>query len=178
MKPYVDIIRGMDIAPGMVAQYNKRAHEASVSEMAMFAVQGDLLAPSQTISTPDLLGFDLAISSMALHHFPDPEATLSALVSRLEPGGTVAVIDWAPEHGNIPWGKSEHEATHTIHKDARSILLWQSVLPMLGRAGCDLSTAYYAVMGEKSHMPEEGTKVPGGVYTNGFIAFAKKKKTD
>ena len=45
---------------------------------------------------------------------------------------------------------------------------------MLGKAGCDLSTAYYAIMGEKSHMPEDVTKVPGGLHVNGFLAFAKK----
>lgn len=159
----------------MVTQYNKRAHEAGVPQDAMHAHQGDLLAPSAPISTPDLQDFDLAITSMALHHFPDPEAVLTALVSRLRPGGTAAVMDWAPGDDGIPWGKGGHEAGHTIHADARRILAWESVLPMLGRAGCDLATAYYAVVGEKSHMPEEGTKVPGGVYVNGFLAFAKKK---
>lgn len=171
----MDVTRGIDIAPGMVTQYNKRAHEAGVSQDAMHAHQGDLLAPSPSLTTPDLQNFDLAITSMALHHLPDPEAVITALVSRLRPGGTVAVIDWAPGDDNMPWGKGQHEAGHTIHAEARKLLAWGSVLPMLGRAGCDLATAYYAVVGEKSHMPEEGIKVPGGVDVNGFIAFAKKR---
>lgn len=168
--------RGIDIAPGMVTLYNKRARDASVPESEIQGHQGDLLAPTPSISTPDLHGFDLAITSMALHHFSDPEAAVKALVGRLRPGGTVAVIDWASSKSdNMPWENMKHEASHTIHENSREILAWEKVLPMLGRAGCDVSTAYYAIMGDKSHMPEEVTKVPGGVYANGFLAFAKKK---
>ena len=172
----MDVARGVDIAPGMVTLYNKRARDASVPEEVIQGYQGDILAPSPAISTPDLYGFDLAITSMALHHFPDPEAAVKGLVERLQPGGTVAVIDWAPGDGDdMPWGKTDHEASHTVHGSPREILLWENVLPMFGRAGCDLSTAYYAIMGQKSHMPEEATKVPGGVTVNGFLAFARKK---
>lgn len=160
----------------MVTVYNKRARDASVPESEMQGHQGDLLAPTPLISTPDLHDFDLAITSMALHHFPDAEAAVKALVGRLKPGGTVAVIDWAPrKEDSMPWGNGEVEASHTIHEKAGENLAWEKVLPMLGRAGCDVSTAYYAIMGDKSHMPEEVTKVPGGVYVNGFLAFARKK---
>lgn len=174
LKSHVDTIRGIDIAPGMATQYNARALEAGIPSAAMHAHHGDILAPTPTLTTPDLYNFDLAVTSMALHHFPDPEAVLTALVARLKPGGTVAVLDWAPGGDEMPWGKGEHEAARTINTDAGRILEWGSVLPMLGRAGCELSTAYYAVVGEKSHLPEEATKVPGGVDMNGFIAFAKK----
>lgn len=169
--------RGIDIASGMVALYNKRARDASVPESEMQAHQGDLLAPVPSISTPDLHDFDLAITRMALHHLPDPEAAVKALVSRLSPGGTVAVIDWASSSGDkMPWGEGKHEASHTIHEDARANLAWESVLPILRRTGCELSTAYYAIMGEKVHMSQEVSKVPpGGLDVNGFLAFAKKK---
>lgn len=178
MAPYVDVIRGIDLAPGMVTQYNKRALEASITQDTMFAHQGDLVAPTDAISTADLHGFDLAITSMALHHFSDPEGTVSALVSRLKPGGTVAVIDWAPTKGGMPWDKKGgegHEVRHTVSDDASEVLSWESVLPMLGRAGCDLSTAYYVVIGEKAYMPEEAVKIPGGVRLNAFLGFARKK---
>lgn len=88
----------------------------------------------------------------------------------------MAVIDWAPaKDDKMPWGGAgKHEANHTVHVESREMLAWENVLPMLGKAGCDLSTAYYAIMGEKSHMPEDVTKVPGGLHVNGFLAFAKK----
>lgn len=161
----------------MVSEYNKRAATANIAPERMFAHEGDLLSPSAAICTPDLHDFDLAITSMALHHMPDAEAVLSALVGRVRPGGTVAVIDWAPATDDkVPWGDtSKHEASHTVHVESREMLAWENILPMLGRMGCDLSTAYYAVMGEKSHMPEDVTKVPGGLHVNGFLAFARKK---
>ncbi|SPO05101.1 uncharacterized protein DNG_07786 [Cephalotrichum gorgonifer] len=179
MIPYVDVIRGIDIAPGMVTQYNQRVLESEIPEGVMFAHEGDLLAPTDSIATDELHGFDLAITSMALHHFSDPEAAISALVARLKPGGTVAVVDWASGGDKMPWGKGEgaakHDAKHTCHEKSGEFLSWESLLPMLGRAGCDMATAYYAIIGEKSYMPEEATKVPGGVHANGFLAFAKRK---
>ena len=67
------MIRGIDIAPGMVSEYNKRAAAANVSPEKMFAHEGDLVNPSAAISTAELHDLDLAIVSMALHHLPDAE---------------------------------------------------------------------------------------------------------
>lgn len=178
MAPYVDVIRGIDLAPGMVTQYNKRALEAGIPQDTISACQGDLLNPSESVSTPDLHDFDLAITTMALHHFSDPDAALNALVARLKPGGTVAVVDWATARDGPSWterGGCEPVARHTIHEKSSEFLAWESLLPMLGRAGCDLTTAYYVVIGEKSHIPESATKKSGGVYVNAFLAFAKKR---
>lgn len=60
----------------------------------MFAIEGDLYNPTPTLQISDWHNFDLAITSMALHHFHDPVDMLRRLAKRVKPGGTVVVVDW------------------------------------------------------------------------------------
>ncbi|OGV71400.1 MAG: hypothetical protein A3K19_01425 [Lentisphaerae bacterium RIFOXYB12_FULL_65_16] len=55
--------------------------------------------------------FDLVVSSMVLHHIPDPAAVLTALVASLRPGGGVAIADLDHEDGSFhtdPQGVFHH----------------------------------------------------------------------
>lgn len=45
--------------------------------------------------------FDLVVSVLTLHHVPDLDTTLAALVSILEPGGHLAVVDLDEEDGSF-----------------------------------------------------------------------------
>lgn len=60
----------------------------------MSAIEGDLYNPSPALETPEWHDFDTAITSMALHHFPDPVDMLRRLSQRVKPGGTVIIADW------------------------------------------------------------------------------------
>ncbi|PKS10885.1 hypothetical protein jhhlp_002643 [Lomentospora prolificans] len=178
LAPYVDIIRGIDIAPGMVTQYNNRALEAGLPPSTMSAVAGNILEPSPELQTPDMTGFDVAVTCMALHHFEKPEETVRALVDRLSPGGAIAAIDWLPSKGWPPNHDRGHEdgEKHVAHGTInKAVLSPENVLTMLEAAGCDMSTAYYIVVGEKSHIPEDIVKMPDGVMWNMFLALGKKK---
>jgi cyclopropane fatty-acyl-phospholipid synthase-like methyltransferase len=46
-------------------------------------------------------GYDLVASLMAVHHVPDPSATIAQLSSWLLPGGTLALCDLEPEDGSF-----------------------------------------------------------------------------
>lgn len=99
----VPIIRGMDIAPGMVDQYNKFARQEKYSEARMHAVAGNLLDDDESASLPeDYAGFDLIVISLALHHVSDPEAMIAKFAARLAPGGVVVVLDWISSSGIVP----------------------------------------------------------------------------
>lgn len=177
LSPYTDVCVGMDISKNMVAQFNRRVQEAGIESSAMYAVQGDVLDPTYAPSDPGLDNFDAVVTSMALHHFPQPGATVAALVKRLRPGGTLAIIDWAPGKGDGPLGTlkdagEKHEGHGTLNHAELSA---ENVLGMLKDAGCDVATAYYVVIGEKGYIPEEVIKQPGGVHGYMFLAFAKRE---
>ncbi len=46
-------------------------------------------------------GYDLIVSLMALHHVPDPGATIAQLSQWLAPGGSLALCDLEPEDGSF-----------------------------------------------------------------------------
>ncbi|KAI7765861.1 hypothetical protein LZL87_000974 [Fusarium oxysporum] len=79
LAPFMSTVRGMDIASGMVEQYNKMALKAGYTSIKMRAIQGDLidpeLTPSPEINTPGFFDFDV-------------------LSKRLRPGGILLIIDW------------------------------------------------------------------------------------
>jgi len=165
----------------MVTQYNQRAAAANFEPSTMSAVEGDILNPSEALGSPDMANFDAVVTCMALHHFEHPRETVHALVERLRPGGAIAITDWAPtmKGGALDEAVKEHESRkekHAAHGTInKEFLSPENVLGMFEAAGCDMSTAYYIVVGEKSHIPEEIAKVPGGLHPTMFLALAKRK---
>jgi len=159
--------------------YNKKARDAGIEPEKMMAFTGDLVADERMF--PDLHGFDIVVVSMALHHVEDPAKLLSELVRRLKPGGVVVALDWAPSDGGTHGAHGNHDhghahgklsfAAHTIHREDLSP---QTLFAWFRDAGCDLSGAYYVVVGEASHIPENVVNSTGGVWKNLFLAYARK----
>ncbi|CAI4213633.1 unnamed protein product [Parascedosporium putredinis] len=129
---------------------------------------------SWALGSPDMANFDAVVTCMALHHFEHPRETAAA-------GGAIAITDWAPtmKGGALDEAVKEHESRkekHAAHGTInKEFLSPENVLGMFEEAGCDMSTAYYIVVGEKSHIPEEIAKVPGGLHPTMFLALAKRK---
>ncbi|KAI9892416.1 MAG: hypothetical protein M1814_001373 [Vezdaea aestivalis] len=113
--PFATSVVGADLSTGMVEQYNRVANEQGLEPMEMKAVQGDLLStpPSTSLDGSEFHDFDLALCSLAFHHFNDFTLAASRLVERVKKGtGKVLVIEFVPggaeDHGG-------HGAGHTGH---------------------------------------------------------------
>lgn len=88
---------GLDIATAQVTRFNNEATKIlgeHDGKDRMLAVQGDLLAPTPSLTGADWSDFDVAIISMALHHIIDPIALLDKLKQRVRKGGVIVVVDW------------------------------------------------------------------------------------
>ncbi|CZT21196.1 uncharacterized protein RCC_07058 [Ramularia collo-cygni] len=107
LKPHFKLCVGMDVSAGMLAKYKNTASSLGLGTDEMLAVRGDLTAePVETTDPPlpeeKLRNFDLIAICMALHHMEDIQRTITKLVERLRPGGTMLVIDWAQINGATP----------------------------------------------------------------------------
>lgn len=87
LAPYVAQLVGVDISPRMVEVYNTRASTQGLEPHEMRAV-GSLAELQQQ-------RFDLAVCSMAYHHFPSVEQATRDIVEYLKPSGVLAVADIA-----------------------------------------------------------------------------------
>jgi ubiquinone/menaquinone biosynthesis C-methylase UbiE len=93
---------GVDVEPDMVERATANAARAGVSDRAEFQV-GDV----GTLPFPDA-SFDVVISTLSLHHWPDPVTGLAEVHRVLKPGGVARiydVADWlkALEHLHSPF---------------------------------------------------------------------------
>ncbi|CAI6339281.1 unnamed protein product [Periconia digitata] len=133
--PYVTVTRGIDVSPGMVKTFNRRASEASLPTSTIHAVEGDLLDKNEvspeSLSGPEWNDFDLATAGFAFHHFEDVVYAARRLKERLRPGGVLLISDFleggdlkADENGDpIPgsemtWsghGHHHHDHHHGHH---------------------------------------------------------------
>ena len=111
-------LTGVDISEAMVERASRRAAKAGLSERVWFEV-GDVGA------LPFADGeFDGVVSTLSLHHWPDPVRGLAEIHRVLKPGGEARIYDlahwlWRPAQGDdtlaqiaaaSPFGGGEVEA--------------------------------------------------------------------
>ncbi|EXK45927.1 hypothetical protein FOXG_07643 [Fusarium oxysporum f. sp. lycopersici 4287] len=137
LAPFMSTVRGMDIASGMVEQYNKMALKAGYTSTKMRAVQGDLidpeLTPSPETNTPGFFDFDVVAMCMALHHIEDPENMISQLSKRLRPGGILLIIDWVASSA----GSSAQTGNRTLGAISRMGFQENEVKSSFDKAGLE-----------------------------------------
>jgi len=88
--PNVKSIVGVDISQGMVDQYNQRVEKEVIPAHKMKAIRAELKGESSEL---DGAKFDLAICSMAFHHFSSISDHAKIISFFLKPGGSLVVID-------------------------------------------------------------------------------------
>lgn len=86
MSPSLDVV-GVDIEPSMIERATKRAEEAGISGRVHFEV-GDVGAMSFGDGE-----FDLVISTLSMHHWPDPLKGLAEVHRVLKPGSEARIYD-------------------------------------------------------------------------------------
>jgi len=84
--PDVEVI-GVDLAKTMVAHAEGRAWEGLVADRVRF-----LTADAASMPLPDHR-FDVAVSTLSLHHWADPSAVFKEIGRVLRPGGVALVYD-------------------------------------------------------------------------------------
>jgi SAM-dependent methyltransferase len=110
-------LTGIDISDAMVERAARRAGGAGLSERVRFEV-GDIAA----LPLPDR-EFDGVVSTLSLHHWPEPTHGLAEIHRVLKPGGEARIYDlahwlWPPARGGdllaqlvaaSPFGEGEVE---------------------------------------------------------------------
>jgi SAM-dependent methyltransferase len=91
-------VTGVDISDAMVERAARHAAEAGLDERVRFEV-GDVAALPL-----DDQEFDGVVSTLSLHHWPDPTRGLAEIYRVLKPGGEARIYDlahwlWRPAHG-------------------------------------------------------------------------------
>lgn len=152
LAPYVTKVIGLDVSDNMINEFNKNVLEHGLSDR-MTGLKADLLAekvPAE-VSSPEYYDFDLAVVSMSLHHFAEPETAMKRIGERLKKGGVCFIIDFVPEqhHG---FDKEFAEAGKTVSKHGFSREEMQS---MFADAGLKESFGYEVVQ-EPIHFTKEG----------------------
>ncbi|KAH8660143.1 S-adenosyl-L-methionine-dependent methyltransferase [Xylariales sp. PMI_506] len=107
LKPHFGFALGVDVSGGMLAKYKAAMDKLGLGPDQALAVRGDLLADDPKPTEPpvgedQLWNFDLVATSLALHHFENPELAIQRLAARLRPGGVLLILDWTPQDGSTP----------------------------------------------------------------------------
>jgi ubiquinone/menaquinone biosynthesis C-methylase UbiE len=108
-------VEGLDLLPEMVEQARRSAAAAGLADRVVFTV-GDVAA----LPYPDA-SFDLIVSSMSQHHWPDARAGLRELGRVIRPGGRIWIYDFRPAlhradaaaRGAFPAGDVRRETVRT-----------------------------------------------------------------
>ena len=80
-------IVAVDLAPAMIAAGAERARRAGVADRAAF-----VLGDGAALPAPDD-SFDLAVSTLSLHHWTDPGRVFTEIARVLRPGGAAYIYD-------------------------------------------------------------------------------------
>ena len=178
---HADIIRGVDVSDTMVASYNDISRSSGIPPGGMRAVRGNLLdaEAEAPLAGTDFHDADAAFVSMALHHVSDPQLLLARLVQRLAPGGLLVIMDWLVGDADAarafhPHNHHKPDATDAHHTISRGGFSADEMRGLFAGAGCDLDTFDLRPNKEASHIPEEISKVEGGVHMTFFIAKARR----
>lgn len=97
------VVTGVDISPEMVERASRRVHEAGLAGRVRFEV-GDVGALPFVEEA-----FDGVVSTLSLHHWPDPASGLAEIHRVLKPGGEAWIYDLA--HRLWPLAYDEDQLT-------------------------------------------------------------------
>lgn len=81
---------GIDLAPAMIERSSDRARAAMLDQHLRF-----VLADAASLPLPDG-AFDVAVSTLSLHHWSDPPAVFREIERILRPGGVALIYDLRP----------------------------------------------------------------------------------
>lgn len=87
--PGADVL-GIDLAETMIDRARARAREDGVDGRVRFQLADAAAMPLEDAS------FDVAVSTLSLHHWADPGAVFAELGRVLRPGGTALIYDLRP----------------------------------------------------------------------------------
>ena len=96
---------GIDIAPKMLARYDTLMKDNAPANFKVSSFEGDLFAregPSTVLQAPNLYDFDVAAVGFGFHHFEDPSLCIRRLAERVSPGGSILIVDFQDEGGQLP----------------------------------------------------------------------------
>jgi ubiquinone/menaquinone biosynthesis C-methylase UbiE len=132
---------GADLAPGMLRSAHAAARRHEIANCAFFQ------ADAGRLPTVFDGAFDLVYSSLAHHHFPDPDAAARSALRCLRPGGVYCIVDPGPrwfttlsaplgrlaDPGWIGWHTPE-EVRMLLMRAGFATACWMPLLPGLGLA--------------------------------------------
>jgi len=102
LRPLVGSLVGLDTSAGMLAEFEAKLAASGFDGMRTVCGGFDSAALEP--------GFDLIVSSMALHHVEDTAALLAGFYRLLKPGGRIALADL-----DLDGGRFHEDATGVFH---------------------------------------------------------------
>ena len=128
LQPLVKRIVGVDSSRGMLSVLERKIQEHALSNVEMFFC--DIEKGEQPTGR-----FHLVVSSMTLHHVPDPAGLFVLFHDLLLPGGILGVADLDAEDGNF---HDDPTGVHHYGFDRKKIM---SLLSETGFVDCSAKTA-------------------------------------
>ncbi|KAL8773393.1 MAG: hypothetical protein Q9203_004463 [Teloschistes exilis] len=114
LQPFITSSQGIDIAPGMVEEYNSRI--SLMNPAPDFHAQvGDLCSMegvSEDLQAKDLFNFDIAAIGLGFHHFEHLQLSIDRLVERLKSGGALFIVDLLEKKGDVAIGEQNVDHGH------------------------------------------------------------------
>jgi ubiquinone/menaquinone biosynthesis C-methylase UbiE len=116
-------VTGIDLDPAMIARARANAHRPGEGRRPSFLV-GDAAA----LAFPDG-SFDLAVSTLSMHHWADPAAGLAEIGRVLRPGARALVWDFRPGGRLHPFGPRHAHLPDPVEHTPSSLLQLVSRAP-------------------------------------------------